>query len=78
MKEKQKQELYCIHDPEEEECVFAIGTKEQLKEWWWDELVCCGEIGGYKLEPFGNYTNDCLGPNRKVVERTSRKGGKII
>jgi hypothetical protein len=31
MTEKQKQKLYCIHDSEEEECVFAISTEEQLK-----------------------------------------------
>jgi hypothetical protein len=45
-------ELYCIHDSEEKRSVFAIGTEEQLKEWWWDTLIYHGEVGGYQLEPF--------------------------
>jgi len=52
MKKKQKQELYCIYDYCDSTYVFAIGTLDQLKEWWWEYLTGSTEVGGYALDKY--------------------------
>jgi hypothetical protein len=49
---KQEQELYCIYDYDDSTNVLAIGTLDQLKDWWWERLVSSIKVGGYALDKY--------------------------
>jgi hypothetical protein len=51
-RKKQKQELYCVYDYDDPTYVLAIGTLDQLKDWWWGLLTGSTDVGGYALDKY--------------------------